>query len=192
MEKESGENVQQPDAIAEKGNAHLEVSLPKTEESMFSVKGWNQMATRSAPGKDSSFHPGASGLWKSDSHVGGEELHHLDSMSSSMGDVVGAKTDPKPVENVVDDMLGLFFGPSLSKAASSKSARSGALEEDFSAPDTTSFPSFDPSSFPSFDPSSSTVLPAKVDSAQMPKKKGSLRDKVMMYLGDGNHGEALS
>jgi hypothetical protein len=180
MEKESGEDAY---AIAEKSNAFPEVSSPKTEGSMFSVKGWNQMAIRSAPGKDASIHPEASKLWKSNSHIGGQELHHLDSMSASAGDVVGGKTDLNPVENVVDDMLGLFFGPSLSKAASFKSARDRALEDDLSTLDT---------SFPSLDPSSNTVLPPKVDSAPMPKKKGSLRDKVMMYLGDGNHGESLS
>ena len=121
--------------------------------------------------KNPSFGQENSGLFKSSSQIS-EELH-LNPLPLSAGNV--EKTDLKPVETVVDDMLGLFFGPSLSKAASSKSGRDRAVVEDFSTPNTT---------FPSLD-TPDIMLPVNVDSAPapMPKKKGSLKDKVMMYLG---------
>ena len=136
---------------------------------MFSVKGWNQMVTKSIPEKNTSFSEESSGLFKSNSQIS-EELH-LNPLPLSAGNV--EKTDLKPVETVVDDMLGLFFGPSLSKAASSKSGHDRAVVEDFSTPNIT---------FPSLD-TPDIMLPVNADSAPMPKKKGSLKDKVMMYLG---------
>ena len=52
MEKEGGDKVQQPCVNTEKSNVCLENSPAKTKGSMFSVKGWNQMASKNVQEKE--------------------------------------------------------------------------------------------------------------------------------------------
>ncbi|MCO5611350.1 hypothetical protein L7F22_065603 [Adiantum nelumboides] len=153
------------------------MAASKKKGSIFSVQGWNEIATKGLDGKGVSYsqetsqlpstflngtnnnHSQASAETGTDSHVCGDATKGLDSLGTA--------------ENVVDDMLGLFFGPTLSKTVNTKLESSQNPIQDVSK-SLIAFPEAD---------MLDVLLPVSNDSGPQPKKKSSLKDKVMMYLG---------
>lgn len=184
MEKgSSGHQPCQPGENAESDQALEDAPAEKKKGSIFSVQGWNEIATKNLDAKDVSFSQetfetpvlpssAVAEVLEGNSQASGELCPNL--LSSVSGNNTKGPGSMEPAENIVDDMLGLFFGPSLSKAVSSKSESTQAFVEDTTTISMTPLPESD---------TPAMVLPVSVDSVPKPKKKSSLKDKVMMYLG---------
>lgn len=207
----------------------VKTSVVKKKGSIFSVEGWNEVAKTSLDAKKRSLNQEVFGKpdlatvsqaiinkdenFKRDSQDKDEDLSTIASFESEGSGKILERMEP--AANVVDDMLGLFFGPSLSKIVTSKPDCTQAMTEDLtSTPPEHSTPKLDlticDDSAPSLSSSKAattrtentqgvaeemmrsiahpeisapeTSLPMISDSAPKPKKKGSLKDKVKMFL----------
>lgn len=183
MEKRT-EHLNHEDNDHEK--APVKASNIKKKGTIFSAQGWNEIVTKSLDAKNDSFSQHApekpelvvgcvtvgASKDEDDSQANGEACSTQSFLAHGE---FGKGSDLKPAENVVEDMLDLFFGPSLSKTVNSKTECTQAFTTDM----TRSWPLTE-------NTVSEVVLPVNVNSAPQPKKKGSLKDKVMMFLNESS------
>eukprot|EP00250_Pteridium_aquilinum_P006659 c16530_g1_i1 orf=50-1666(+) len=161
-------------------NHQKDAAAPKKKGSIFSVQGWNEIATKSLDARNASFCQETSEMPvlpstfvdKGNSQASAELSPNLP--STVCGGKAKSADSLEPAENIVDDMLGLFFGPNLSKTVNPKLESSQDFVEDVTPSSLAPLPDTD---------MLDVVLPASVDSVPKPKKKASLKDKVLMYLG---------
>lgn len=185
MEKSNNKPGQyQPGEHAVNDKLWNDAAASKKKGSIFSVHGWNEIAAKSLDAKDTSFSQETSEmpvlpltfvgeLQKSNSQTSAEVGPN--SVSNVCGGHAKGADNLEPAENIVDDMLGLFFGPTLSKTVNSKVESTQDFVEDVTA--TSSM-----APLPETD-ILDVILPQSVDAVPKPKKKSSLKDTVMMYLG---------
>lgn len=182
-EKRNIEPMQEEGENAVIDEPQKNVVAAKKKGSIFSVQGWNEIATKGledAKGVSFSQETGemsqlpstfAADIHKAHSQASPPELVP-DSLPLG-GDTIKGLDSLGTAENVMDDMLGLFFGPTLSKAVNSRLESSQTTAQDMNS-NTLALPETD---------MLDVVLPVSIDSVPQPKKKSSLKDKIMMYLG---------
>ncbi|KAI5063534.1 hypothetical protein GOP47_0022081 [Adiantum capillus-veneris] len=156
---------------------HKITAASRRKGSIFSVQEWNEITTKGLDGKDASYGQERSQLpstFLGDVNTGHSQASaELGTDSCVDGDTTKGLNCLGTAENVVDDMLGLIFGPTLSKTVNTRLESSQIPVQDVNK-STVTYPAAD---------MLDVVLPLSVDSAPQPKKKSSLKDKVMMYLG---------
>ncbi|KAH7279131.1 hypothetical protein KP509_37G006600 [Ceratopteris richardii] len=153
------------------------INVPKKKPSIFSVQEWNSVANNGFDIK-SSFTQDSSKALHGPSIGGFNETYSQGSaecgseLATACGASVKAPDSLRDADDVVDDMLGIFFGPSLVKTANPKSEFSQQTVQDvIIEPALVHENMADP------------VVPVYSDSVPQSKKKSSLKDKVKIYLG---------